>query len=1102
MKRLKAVFSVLLSLILALSSIPLIQAGSSELSESPLKISISSNKDTYGATNTMSFVATITNTSDTTVFNISAETLLDSLSPIGRKSEINKSISALSAGESITLKFKTVVDPDSSDLNFFQKILVKITQFFNGKPKSSGSSSEDNRICSEATKIIRAGKKDYTVGIKVWYTDPFESFEVTRGEWIQYLAEKMQMNLSVSLGDIDHYFADSYGSPYEVAIEVANAYGILPPPDIEDLEQDVPMFYPDNYATREFAVYTAVKALGFDGTHNFDISHLDDYSDISYIDEVAIAMGYNFVSVVNNRFNVNSPLTVGEIRTIFKAIDEINNSTIVSPQEEHDSSVLKSDIIKDELSSITNYTVSETDNSYTVNLPRNAVTSTLTRGQIIVLPANEYFVAGVAFKITNISVSESFVILKCTKPELEEVYESIDIAENGTALVNEITTSENVTVKYNENLRSGVNRGVNSARDIDVSGSVPFPGSLTFELANKQISENLKASGEIKVEIPKISCVFKADTGFLKLKIKEFTFTISEKVNIDTSLKYTIAESGYELTNDLGNTRWEAGRIEIGRIPIAIGTTGLSFDFVLFFNVEAKGTVSISYEINSTQGCQYKNGTFRFIFDYDDDLGFLELKGSAKAGIGLSGLLNAFSLMDIIGYAAEGGVAFNASFTPHVLATDTLLCCDTTLYPYFSSGIDQETAVGLFLKEVCKYTLEFEHLKNDDKNPFKLKLHIENGKRVPECTFGTGTISGGVSCFETREPVGNARVAIYNSETPSDRNLVRMLYTNSQGEYNVDNLGEGKYTIVVSATGYFTYTISVDVKKNETTYVENLLMIDRNNSLLSVNGTIVDAVTGYEVDGVSYVVRKGWNNLTGEIIASGEFAYGYYTLNLNSGNYTIQVSKNGYITTHSNIAVSENGATGMNIAISPIGYNTDGDSLRIVLTWGEYPYDLDSHLFGPTETNEIFHTAYFDKNYYDQQGNLIADLDLDDTDSYGPETTTIHNLKSAGVYSFYVQDYTNLYEKDSKDMSYSGARVQVYSGSNRIATFNVPTNKIGNVWHVFDYDAGTNSIIPVNTFSGTNDTDTLRGTLKPNINNYREEMAIQTIIQGIRDNAK
>lgn len=66
----------------------------------------------------------------------------------------------------------------------------------------------------------------------------------------------------------------------------------------------------------------------------------------------------------------------------------------------------------------------------------------------------------------------------------------------------------------------------------------------------------------------------------------------------------------------------------------------------------------------------------------------------------------------------------------------------------------------------------------------------------------------------------------------------------------------------------------------------------------------------------------------------------------------------------------------MTYAISPVMTNLDG--MRVVLSWGEKPFDLDSHL--------IFPGGHI---YFDSKEGTDANLDVDDTDSYGPETVTI-----------------------------------------------------------------------------------------------------------------
>jgi hypothetical protein len=153
------------------------------------------------------------------------------------------------------------------------------------------------------------------------------------------------------------------------------------------------------------------------------------------------------------------------------------------------------------------------------------------------------------------------------------------------------------------------------------------------------------------------------------------------------------------------------------------------------------------------------------------------------------------------------------------------------------------------------------------------------------------------------------------------------------------------------------------------------------------------------------------------------------------------------------------------------------DSIRIVLTWGATPHDLDSHLVGPgISGGSRFHVYFVNRNYYEtgsyaSEGSLYAaDLDYDDVTSYGPEVTTIRIL-TPGAYYFYVHDYSNLSDETSTAMSLSGASVSVYVGDvpAPTATYTIRHTYEGIYWNVLrlDIDDSRNvTLTPIDTFSG------------------------------------
>ena len=84
---------------------------------------------------------------------------------------------------------------------------------------------------------------------------------------------------------------------------------------------------------------------------------------------------------------------------------------------------------------------------------------------------------------------------------------------------------------------------------------------------------------------------------------------------------------------------------------------------------------------------------------------------------------------------------------------------------------------------------------------------------------------------------------------------------------------------------------------------------------------------------------------------------------------------------------------------------------------------------------------------------MLAELDVDDRNGYGPETTTIY---ADGSYRFRVNDFTN-----SGDIAESGAEVKIYlPGQAQPTVFTVPDGE-GNWWDVCWIENG--KITPINS---------------------------------------
>ena len=281
------------------------------------------------------------------------------------------------------------------------------------------------------------------------------------------------------------------------------------------------------------------------------------------------------------------------------------------------------------------------------------------------------------------------------------------------------------------------------------------------------------------------------------------------------------------------------------------------------------------------------------------------------------------------------------------------------------------------------------------------------------------------------------------------------------------NVSEGNYRLVISADGYRTLTSDQQVGRDEIKYTEHMLLMDNSQTGAgTAGGTVSNALNGRGVGGVRIRLRNNWNNTMGQYVEGFETvtdSSGRYTVtDVPVGYYTVEASIDGYVTGYSNIIVlNENAKSDFDFTITP---ELAADEIRIVLTWGASPSDLDSHLIGRTPDNGTFN-VYYSNKVYRYNGVEMANLDVDDTSSYGPETITILE-RIYDTYTYAVHNFSNRNSTNSTALSYSGAMVRVFMGSVQVAEYHVPTDQVGTYWTVFQID-GSGRITPVNTLSNT-----------------------------------
>ncbi len=207
----------------------------------------------------------------------------------------------------------------------------------------------------------------------------------------------------------------------------------------------------------------------------------------------------------------------------------------------------------------------------------------------------------------------------------------------------------------------------------------------------------------------------------------------------------------------------------------------------------------------------------------------------------------------------------------------------------------------------------------------------------------------------------------------------------------------------------------------------------------SLDGLVKNATNEAPIAGVLVCVQ-------GTALCDTTAGAGTYAIaDVPTGEQTIDFTKVGFTALDETATVAEGATTTQNTAMSP---QLAAGDLRIVLTWGENPGDLDSYLWTPGGGQV----------WFGSKGSLVgapfAQLDADDVDGFGPETITISNV-SAGSYSFAVQTY-------GQSLVPAETTVRVYDSNGLVREF-VPPSNSGGWWRVFTLDGSTGNITSVNT---------------------------------------
>ena len=903
---------------------------------------------------------------------------------------------------------------------------------------------ENNKEVVYVDKTVKVDNKDVTIRGMVKYDGyPDEDLEktYTRGEWIELLIDKCGLTRELIDKDTPSY-TDIEGEDCETAVELALSYGML---DTESTE-----FRPNDIADRDFVAATAVRCLGYQLEEDI---FCEDAAEIEHPKEAAIAVSIGLFKIEDNMFSPATPINRIDVFRIFHIMGEIFDSTEFDDEEHKGIVYLENvELLPEDIEYIND------EEKKTVTLTATEELKALVPGEIIAVKNKD------AFKVASIKVEGDKIEFVYSEPEAYEVFDEIDIQEKCYADFSKIEPAEGVIIEGNGS--EGTITLQNNAQtygfmdgdldvppiDADTNISVNFKGDTDlgkgykFKYSLKQSIDNISAKVHIDFNVP-ILGRRPVDVKNLYLKLEE-----------NTEIAIEVIQEGEDafLEEMVGKP------IRLGNIPIygIDNLLGVTCEIDLIF--AASGEAEIVFNLKGTLGVQVYNNEFRNITRLTPNL-----TGGAKSEISIGpriGLVAEVANMDLISFKVSGGGRINGE----IMIRDTgMVCMDATVSAYLEFTAFEDTKINEWLKWDIKWEIW-----NKDNSPIKESIHIEDLKIVPECTWKSGTVTGKIVDAQTKAPISsNAIIKVLPSTEGEEIKRVR---TNENGEYEF-KLDEGDYIFEFSAPGYKSFKSMEKVKANETIYIETALMVENSdpNAKGVVGGLVTDSLTDARIGGAKIKIRNDRNNVAGVVIKEiTSDSNGSYKVELPIGMYTFEVSKPGYDTNSINVIVTKGETLDFHCVLDPNEESSvpTGD-IRVILEWGQYPYDLDSHLVGPDGEGGKFHIYYRHDSFGSlDNGKPVSYLDNDDVNSYGPETITVYK-KSDGIYHYCVQDFTNRNSSSSTSLANSGAKVTVKIDNKVVRTFYVPTNKDGTVWHVFDYDSVNNRIIPKNEMYYESDPD-------------------------------
>lgn len=650
----------------------------------------------------------------------------------------------------------------------------------------------------------------------------------SRSEWIGLISERLGYSISEenllkdeNSGEIIYSFDDIYDDANAMKIEAAVQNDVLP------IEKEETRFMPEDEVTREFAAMTAVRALGFSAKETPDY---EDSSNLKYPKEDKCAVDLGMLTLRRNVFVPNANANKKELDHILSVIDENLEARIIDPN--HKDVIEYADNVVEASTELDDYTVvsagEEQAGYFTVTLPNNEETKALKKGQVYLLPANEEFKEGLPIEIASLSSdAETTAITGQIPKDIFSVFKTVDMEGIGNVDEENIVWADGVTV---------LDEKSDDAKMMSLRSNVE--NSISLSKFSKKLETTLYKNSEENTEVKAVLS--------LTLSNLQYKFDFSkDKINqVYVKLPNTI-KAEFD-----ASAEWE-GTKDLATIPIKL-PAGFSVNVVLKLAAGIDGTLHVEYALDDTVGMQYRSDRGLQVIKSMNKSWECNAEVNANLGAGLgvkftwlggvrnkiSKILGSEELDDPL-YVVETELGLGLGANTTIKSDKNLTCTDLNAWLYWEVGLGEDSILAGIAPVLEQNFTIFD--KNN--SPLRENIHLENGNKVPVCSYKTGTYQFNISDSKLNS-MENLPVSITSSD--GEKRVVKL---DAEGKAS-GQLPAGEYAVTASKSGYKTYTGDIIIKEGKTTYL-SVVLYGADSKHRSSGETKVDG-DGTNSDGGSY----------------------------------------------------------------------------------------------------------------------------------------------------------------------------------------------------------------------------------------------------------